>query len=95
MKILAAVIAKFPLARIRESGELVNELELLVKLFPLCMVEELVMLFAATISRSLLAAIFPEFVRLLRPKFKSPPDLMPLEFVRFAAVIFRFSPLRI
>ena len=95
MKILAAVIAKFLLARISEFGELVNEAELLAKLFPLCMVEELVMLFTATISRSLLAAIFPEFVRLLRPKFRSPPDLMSLEFVRFIAVIFRFLLLRI
>ena len=91
----AAVIAKFPLARIREFGELVNEVELLVKLFPLCMVEELVMLFAAIISRSLLAAIFPEFVRLLRFRFRSAPDLMSLEFVRFTAVILRFLPLRI
>ena len=95
MKILAAVIARFPLARIREFGELVNEAELLVKLFPLCMVEELVMLFATIISRSLLEAIFPEFVRLLRPKFRSPPDLMSLEFARFVAVILRFLPLRI
>ena len=61
---LAAVIAKFPLARIRESGELVNEAELLVKLFPLCMVEELVMLFVATISRSLLAEIVCELLKL-------------------------------
>ena len=95
MKILAAVIARFPLARIREFGELANEAELLVKLFPLCMVEELMMPFAAIISRSLLEAIFPEFVRLLRLKFKSPPDLMSLEFVRFTAVILRFLPLRI
>ena len=76
------MIARFPLARIREFGELVKELELLVKLFPLCMVEEFIMLFAAIISRSLLEAIFPEFVRLLRPKFRSPPDLMSLEFVK-------------